>query len=63
MAPLPQGKHLDRSRGELVDGDSVDLWIAKKKKKRRKGTFRVISDNGREALVENMGAIFNHPKN
>ena len=44
----------------LEEGDSVDLWIAKKK--RWQGAFRVLYDSGSTVLVGNLGSIFKHPK-
>ena len=43
------------------EGDTVDIWIARKKK--RQGSFRVLYDSGGTVIVENLGALFKHPKN
>lgn len=44
----------------LRENDLVDLWLAKKK--RWQGTYRVLYDGGRSVMIENLGAIFKHPK-
>ena len=43
------------------EGDTVDIWVSRKKK--RQGSFRVLYDSGRAVIVENLGALFKHPKN
>ena len=44
----------------LEEGDLVDIFV--ERIRRWQGTFRVIHDTGRSVLLENMGAIFKHPK-
>ena len=54
-------------RNELIgisvrykEGDSVGLWMPKKK--RWQWAYRVLFDSGRAVLVENLGSIFNRPR-
>ena len=49
------------STTRLREGDAVDLWLTRKRK--WQGAYRVLYDSGRTVLIENLGAIFKHPRN
>ena len=54
------GNTIEKPDVYLEEGDAMVLRIAKKKK--RRGTYKVIYDTGPTVLVGNLGAVFKHPK-